>query len=323
MSQLKGSNVEGVFGVEASYGVPSANGNKIAFHTIDANSTIPISQSNEITGDSNASEPYNDPETGTFSATVRVDNLQLPIFLESVFGNKTNTDNGNGTDTDTFTVVDGSVSSFYYQQEHQDAAGGLFYTAKGIIMKSIKFSFSGSGELIATLSGVCKTVDKTTANAITGTITDLTIGTKFENKAPNVSVNSFAGVSKNVKVSSIDVNIDNNADGEASRYLDGTGQISGAPTGVYNCEGTFSGHLEDDTIYGAVRDGEVLQIITQLTQGTNVLRFEALECRIGGRNSPDISSPQGLTMDGIQYIPYKKTNANNTMMKVTLTYPNT
>ena len=127
MAQLLGSAVEGIIGFESSFGVPSADGYQIAFNPdLKASSEKAINKSNEITGDRSPQESFLGFENGVFGGTFRVDTKQFPVFLKGLFNAPVTVDNGDGTFTHTF-KIGSTVPSMFFEQNHTDAAGGLFY----------------------------------------------------------------------------------------------------------------------------------------------------------------------------------------------------
>lgn len=311
MPQLTGSAVKGIIGFETSFGVPALDGFKIAFNPdLSASSEKAINKSNEITGDRSPQQGFLGFENGTFGGSFRVDSKQFPILLKGLMGLPASVDNSDGTFTHTYKIGD-SVPSMFFEQNHTDATGGLFYLTKGIGLDTMSLTFGGDDELVVTIGGVAQTTTKTSVTSVTGTVTDVTDGTKFMKFSSSVTGGG--------KVSDLTIDFANNMTADDSRYLNGTGQIGGIPAGITGVSGTFSALMEDDTMFQKARDFETLAITNTLIEGVNILEFDMQEINLAGKSNPDINTPNGLKVDGLAFEAFLKDGANASALQVALT----
>ena len=310
MAQLLGSAVEGIIGFESSFGVPSTDGYQIAFNPdLKASSEKAINKSNEITGDRSPQQGFLGFENGVFGGTFRVDTKQFPVFLKGLFNAPVTVDNGDGTYTHTF-KIGSTVPSMFFEQNHTDATGGLFYMTKGIGLNSMGLSFAGDDELVVSIDGIAKTTSKARATAVTGTTTDVRDGSKFMKFSSAVT-----GIDK---VSDLSIDFNNNITADDSRYLDGTGQIGGIPAGIASVSGSFSALMEDDTVFKKARDFETLSISNTITLGVNSIKFEMQEVKLGSKTNPDITTPNGLKVDGLAYEAFYKSGVAGGALVITV-----
>ena len=311
MAQLLGSAVEGILGFESAFGTPTSNGFQIAFNPdLKASSEKAINKSNEITGDRSPQQGFLGFENGMFGGTFRVDTKQFPIFLKGLFGTPATVDNGNGTYTHTF-KIGSTVPSMCFEQSHTDATGGLFYLTKGIGLNSMGISFAGDDELTVSIDGVAQTTAKATTTNFSGTVEDVTTGDKFAKFTSAVT-----GVDK---VTDLSIDFSNNITADESRYLNGTGQIAGIPAGIASVSGSLSALMEDDTVFQKARDFETLSISATVTSGTNSIVFEMQEANMASKTNPDITTPNGLKIDGLGYEAFYKTGSNGSALTIKVT----
>ncbi|MBL0721246.1 MAG: hypothetical protein JJV88_01545 [Sulfurovum sp.] len=308
MAQLKGSAVQGILGFETSFGVPAVDGNKIAFNPdLSANSERAINKSNEITGSRSPQQGFQGFENGKFGGSFRVDTKQFPIFLKGLFGSPTSVDNTDGTHTHTFKIAD-NVPSMFFEQNHTDATGGLFYMTKGIGLNTMGLSFAGDDELTVSIEGVAQTTSKDIVTAMTGTVTDVTDGEKF--------MKFTSAVTGGGKVSDLAINYSNEITADDSRYLNGTGQIGGIPAGIASVNGTITALMEDDDLFQKARDFDTLAITNTITNGVNSIKFEMQEVKASGKSSPDVNTPNGLKVDGLAYEAFYKSGTNASALTI-------
>jgi len=171
-------------------------------------------------------------------------------------------------------------------------------------------SFAGDDELVVSIDGIAKTTSKATATAVTGTITDVRDGSKFMKFSSAVT-----GIDK---VSDLSIDFNNNITADDSRYLDGTGQIGGIPAGIASVSGSFSALMEDDTVFKKARDFETLSISNTITLGVNSIKFEMQEVKLGSKTNPDITTPNGLKVDGLAYEAFYKSGVAGGALVITV-----
>lgn len=306
--QLTGNAVELVVGFETSFGVPSTIGYKVPFiPSLDAGTDQAINSSGVITGSASPSEPFLGFKDGKVSGTIIVDTKSFPLFMKGFFGDPVTT--GVGPYVHTFSI-DNTMPTMFFEVNHSDASGGLFYTTVGVGLNTFSVSFAGDDELSVSIEGVAKDTIKGTTTVATGSITDMTDGVKFSKFQAGLT-----GLTEDI--SAFDISYSNNID--SSVYIiDGTGSRGAVPKGISDINGSLEALFEDDALYLKARSFDTVDLKATLTNGTNIVEFHMEETKLNAKTNAMIDSPIGLKCP-FSYQAFLKSGVNNTALQVKIT----
>lgn len=309
MAQLLGNAVELVVGFETSFGVPSAVGYKVPFiPSLDVGSDQAINASGVINGSASPSEPFLGFKDGKISGTFILDDKAFPIFMKGLLGTPTTTGAG-PTYVHTYKIGT-TIPTMFFEINHSDAAGGLFYSTIGVGLNSFSVGFSGDDELTVTIDGIAKDTNKTTTSIATGGITDMTDGVKFSKFQ-----GAIAGLTQDI--SAFDISYSNNID-SGIYLIDGTGSRGAVPKGISDVNGSFEALLDDDALSLSARNFTTMDLKATLTNGTSIIEFHMEESKLNAKTNAMIDTPSGLKTP-FTYQSFLKAGVNNSALQVTIT----
>jgi len=308
--QLQGNAVELVVGFETSFGVPSLVGYKVPFiPSLDSGTDQAINNSSVINGNASPSEPFLGFKDGKISGTFVVDDKAFPLFMKGLLGTPTTIDNGDGTYTHTFKIGT-TIPSMFFEVNHSDASGGLFYNTVGVGINTFSVGFSGDDELTVSIDGVAKDTTKATTTVATTSVTDMTDGVRFSKFQAGIS-----GLTQDI--SAFDISYSNNID-SGVYLIDGTGSRGSVPKGISDINGSFDALFEDDALFLKARSFDTVDLKATLTNGTSVIEFHMEETKLNAKTNAVIDTPSGLKSP-FTYQAFLKAGVNNTALQVAVT----
>lgn len=272
---------------ETTFGVsPTTKSCKILpFNKLEIAGKQSLITTSTITGNRNPVQPGLGRITADGSAEVPVDYTAFGWWLKAAFGSAT--DSGASAPYTHVFKPSNTQPSLVLEKAFTDI--GQYFLYNGCKVSSLKLSFGGDGELVAT-------IEFKGANEIRGTVAYSTTPTTIVmNRLNNFQAVLKEGGSTIGTVTSGDFTIDFGLDGD--QYTVGNGNSRGdIPEGILKVSGTMKALFTDATLIDKGINSTESSLELTFTSGTNSLAFKFPEIQYE-RTSPTITGPAGVSVD--------------------------
>ncbi|MEA5092459.1 hypothetical protein SDC9_37472 [bioreactor metagenome] len=273
--------------IETTFGVsPTTKSCKILpFNKLEIVGKQSLISTSTITGNRNPVQQGLGRVTADGSAEVPVDYTAFGWWLKSMFGPAT--DSGASAPYTHVFKPSNTQPSLVLEKAFTDI--GQYFLYNGCKVSSLKLSFGGDGELVATLEfkGASETRGTVAYSAMPTTI--------VMNRLNNFQAALKEGGSTIGTVTSGDFTIDFGLDGD--QYTVGNGNSRGdIPEGILKVSGTLKALFTDASLIDKGINATESSLELTFTSGTNSLAFKFPEIQYE-RNSPAITGPAGVSVD--------------------------
>ena len=273
--------------IETTFGVsPTTKSCKILpFNKLEIVGKQSLISTSTITGNRNPVQQGLGRVTADGSAEVPVDYTAFGWWLKSMFGPAT--DSGASAPYTHVFKPSNTQPSLVLEKAFTDI--GQYFLYNGCKVSSLKLSFGGDGELVATL-------EFKGASETRGTVAySATPTTVVMNRLNNFQAALKEGGSTIGTVTSGDFTIDFGLDGD--QYTVGNGNSRGdIPEGILKVSGTLKALFTDASLIDKGINATESSLELAFTSGTNSLAFKFPEIQYE-RTSPTITGPAGVSVD--------------------------